>query len=1161
MRLCTYILILFLTACFFVQAQSYDNRRYKQLHLTKDSLVIDTVSLVPSSVVLKCSAGHTLEDSLYIIDYAKSLLITQKNFREQYPEISIKYRTIRHYMPGVLSHKDDSLLQAPEAKEQEIVFYRPSLTERDIYGLGGLNSSGSISRGISVGNRQDVVVNSSLNLQLSGKLTDDLNIAAAITDNNIPLQPDGTTQQLQEFDKVFIQLYNNNFRLTAGDYDITGTQGHFLRFSKKAQGGRLDLNYDGTTEKGRAYTLNSTSAAAIAKGRYARNHIEPIEGNQGPYKLRGEKNELYIIILAGTERVYIDGQLLQRGQSNDYIIDYNTAEITFMPQHLITKDRRIIVEFEYSDKNYARSMFYSGSTVTYERFSLDFNFFSEQDMKNQTLFQELSPEDKMLMSQIGDSLHLALIPHIDSMGFDNSYVMYKMIDTIVDGFLYDSVYVYSTNPDSAHYRLGFSNVGEGRGDYKLVRSAANGRVFEWVAPVNGISQGSYEPVTLLTTPQKQQMFTIKGGYQIAPTSRASVEMAISNNDKNTFSDLDNKNNSGLAMQFLIEDSRHFKRDTNKRWQLNTSLMHEWAQSTFKPVERYRNAEFNRDWNLEVGEESQEHLTAFNIRLEDNKNRFFNYRLNSFLRDTLFQGLQNVLHFNWQKRGFFVRQNASLTQTETPVHDNLFFRNHTVAGHQFRYFTLGLKIDAEDNRFQSLQSDSLMPNSQKYEQFEVFVQNPDTTKNTYTLFYRLRNDFYAREGQFKNASKADEAGFSMALNKNPNSRFALHTAYRHLYNVSDFLQAQGVDPDRTVLGRLEYSGNHLSGLLSLNTFYETGTGLEVKREFTYVEVQPGQGVYKWTDYNNNGIKELDEFEVAAFQDEANYIRVYTPTGEYIKAYTNQFNQIVNILPNALWRDEEGLRKFLARFANRTNYQLHKKTLESGFAAYNPFDINLHDSVLLSINSGFRNNLSFNTASPVWGADYTYSDNRSKMLLVNGFEGRSYTLNNIKTRWNISRSVFFNTSVIWGEKARISEFFPDRDYHLMLFGLEPSLSYQRGSTFRNTVMYKYDEKENSAGTMGERAVSHSISNKLRYSRLERGSLSLRFSYVQIQYNAPDNTSLAYEMLEGLRTGHNYTWSLMYQRNLKNNMQLSFIYDGRKPYELSTIHHGSVQLRAFF
>ena len=81
------------------------------------------------------------------------------------------------------------------------------------------------------------------------------------------------------------------------------------------------------------------------------------------------------------------------------------------------------------------------------------------------------------------------------------------------------------------------------------------------------------------------------------------------------------------------------------------------------------------------------------------------------------------------------------------------------------------------------------------------------------------------------------------------------------------------------------------------------------------------------------------------------------------------------------------------------------------------------------------------------------------------------------------------------------------------------------------------------------------------MKKGVATAKFNVIIIDYNAPENTPIAYEILEGLKKGTNYTWGVSLQRNLSNSIQLNLNYEGRKPQGTNIIHTGGVQARAFF
>ncbi len=366
----------------------------------------------------------------------------------------------------------------------------------------------------------------------------------------------------------------------------------------------------------------------------------------------------------------------------------------------------------------------------------------------------------------------------------------------------------------------------------------------------------------------------------------------------------------------------------------------------------------------------------------------------------------------------------------------------------------------------------------------------------------------------------------------------------------------------MLGRLEFYTRKIHGFIVSNTFYQLGSGLEVKKEFAYLQVPDGEGTYSWTDYNGDGVEQLNEFEVAVFQDQANYIRVYTPTDTYQKVFTNQFNEAVQINPAALWKDSKGLKKLISRFSNQFSFRLeHKSSMDDLAKAANPFTNDIQDSMLITLNSLLRNSLYFNRNHAVFSADFNYTNNQNKSLLTNGFETRFRKSFSQGMRWNISKIFSIKNEVMWGLKTNTSEYFDSKNYQIRYTAINPEWIYQSGTRFRLKLLYSFSEKENIISGGEEYMRQHKTGLEANYRVVKKGNFVLGVHFFSIDFYGEANSNLGFEMLEGYQNGNNMTWNLSYQRTMANNLQLNIVYNARKSEEAVIVHTANMQVRAFF
>jgi len=1165
-------------------AQNLSNIRFRNFSTKGDTLKLDSMSVVPGTVAVRFFHGSEVVDSNdYVIKAYESKLIWKK--KPAADSIRVLFRVYPFSLAGEAFHKSYAgYVQSTANSMAKPYIYNPEVAPTKLIDFGNLDYNGSFSRSISFGNSQDVSLNSVFNLQLSGMLTHDIEITAAITDNNVPIQPEGNTQQIQEFDKIFIQIRKDQNKVIVGDFDLASPDDYFMKFARKYEGGL----YSGAFKIKKVGIFKTTVGGGIARGKFASNTLAITEGNQGPYKLTGANGETVITILANSEQVFINGAKMDRGADRDYIIDYNLGEITFTPKRIISGDLRIVVEFQYSNNNFTRSAAFVSNELQMKKGDIHFNIFSEQDSKNSSGSQNLTSDQIGFLKGLGDSVQNAYYKGFDTTTFDPGRVLYEMDNIAVFPFHFDSVFVYSTNPAKAIYTVHFTYVGEGKGNYNPATSGANGQVYQWVVPLWDtlnhvfIPQGAYNPVIFLAAPTYQQLYTLGGDYKINKTNTISAEVAMSNVNHNLFAG-SSAESIGAAAHVAYKGAIITRSDSVNKKTGNVTLdaTYDFLQSSFTPIERFRNVEFGRDWNLSSNTQNyNQHLATAGVGYVWGGLGSINYHFRTLIEDTLYHGYENGFDGNFSKNGFkVVFTNSYLSSTSQGINTN-FIRpkaDFSFSPKKFKGWKIGALYDHEVNLFKSTHADTLASNSYIWQNYKVYVGNADSSKNKYgfefLMRYQQRPDSASRKFG-KPYYLAQTVNFTGTLRKLKNQTLSYTLTYRHAVNT-DSLAGSSPEPTNFYLGRINYTITALKGVIKSTTLYELGTGREQKTQVTYQLSPNNTGDYIWIDYNHDGIQQSNEFVLSPYKTDSSFVRVIIPTLQYASVNTNQFNEVLNINPAAVWKNTTGVKKFIARFSAFASVQVNKKTYASSdkkFISYiNPFPLNSNDTNIVTTQVSSRNTLYFNKLDPVYGAQYDFNYSRSQSYLTGGFENRVTQYHDIIARLTIAKAFTIQATYTNGIKSDATDLYSNLNYKFHYNEGNTDLSYQFKTFMRVDLKYDIAFKVNPTDTVGKQTgLVNKITLEARYNKLKKSTITASFSYATIQYNDKGlaNEQLQYAMLDGLQNGNNLVWSAGISHNLINNLQLTLSYDGRMtgfvPGQKDTFksfNTGKAELRALF
>ena len=440
-------------------------------------------------------------------------------------------------------------------------------------GGAALTLTGNKTIAVDFGSSQDAFLRQSLDLAVSGTLAPGVELTGVLTDRNTPLSAAGATQDLQSLDRVLVELRAPRASATLGDLTLDTRQGEFGRLERRLQGVR------GTWQAGAA---GFEAAAASAAGEYRRMQFFGVEGRQGPYTLTDRDGREGITVVAGSEVVTLDGERLVRGESADYAIDYERAQLTFSNRRPITFASRITVEFQYAVNRYRRNFAAVGGRWERGGRRLFTQVVTEGDDQGRPLDQTLGEEDRTVLAFAGDSAARAIGGGVTAGGGDYDTVQ-------VAGA---TAYAFA-GPDSGAFAVRFTRIGEGRGDYADSTVVAGRTIFRYIGP----GAGAWTVGRGLPLPESHQLWSGGAGLVAGPLS-VEVEGALSRFDRNTLSARDDGDNAGAAAHAAVALEGALPGSAPRGAGL--SLAARAVGERFTPFDRLEAPFAEEDWGLPIG---------------------------------------------------------------------------------------------------------------------------------------------------------------------------------------------------------------------------------------------------------------------------------------------------------------------------------------------------------------------------------------------------------------------------------------------------------------------------------------------------------------------------------------------------------------------------------
>ncbi len=1023
-----------------------------------------------------------------------------------------------------------------------------ALSSESIFG-SGIEKSGTIVRGFSVGTTKDFSLTSGLRLQLSGRLSKDIEVVAALTDESTPIQPEGNTATLDELDKVFIQVKHPNVTGTFGDYQLQKQSGEFGLIDRKLQGLLGEFNYEG--QKGYI-------AVASSKGKFTTNKFNGSDGVQGPYQLYGANNERNIIIIAGTEKVYIDGVDVKRGERNDYIIDYANAQITFTPNRLITAASRITIDFEYTDRQYSRTFFGAGieSKIFNNKLGINFQYMREGDDETAPIDISLSDSDKTILAAAGNDRFKATKSGVTLAPPDSQGVirgLYQKIDTLINSQAY-SYYLYNPGDVNSIYNVSFNYVGSQQGDY-IRQSIGN---FKFV----GIKQGDYLPIIFLPLPELRQVGDLNLNYSPIDGISLAVELAGSNWNQNRFSSIDKNKDNGYARNILFKmDPRKIEIGKVNLGLIGFSYKDRFIQDRFTSLDRINPIEFNRDFNItQTQTQESETLREFNLNLipisELNINSSYSYLKRG--GDFYSNRFNNTLNFT-DNKNYSLNYNLDYVSSDNVSLKTSWLRQQGSGSYSFWKLKPGISFLAEDKRDTQYGIDSLFVTSLKYYEVDPFLDLVDFYGFKLTSKYLLREDYLPLGGIMARQAKSTGETFELNYNgiRQVNSTLNLTVVNK---SYEDAFKKLGYLNNQTILVRSQSRFNFGSPVNG-DLYYEVSTQRSAKMQRVFIQVAKGAGNYIYLgDLNHNGVQDENEFQPALY--DGDYVMITVPT--------DQLYPVIDLKTSTRWKlnykdmfDQSSLiGKIVKPFSSETFWRVEENSQEQDYKKIYLLQFSDFQNPDKTINGSnyIQQDIFLFENDPEFSARLRYSQKKSLDQYSGGLERAYSREKSIRINFKMIAEINNQTDIVSDNDNVSAPITSTRRREITGNNITSDFSYRPQQNIEVGFKINVGKREDDFPVNPTILDINSQTLRFNFSFAGTGRLRIEFERDELNVNTSQNF-IPFEMTEGNLIGKNYFWRLNFDYKLSANLQSTISYDGRVQGNDKTVHTMRAEVRAFF